>query len=149
MTCQTLSLPKSVCFTDETAIYLTAESPSDGQVLQKDLDTLSGRESRWDMEFNPSKCQVVRVTASRRPINTLYYLNGQVLEAVTSARYLGVDISSGLSELPHRQNNRKRKQYTGLPQEEHKDKTPQSERDCLQHTSTSQTRICLSHMGPS
>ena len=53
--------------------------------------TLSGWESRWDMEFNLSKCQVVRVV-SRRPI-ILYYLHGQVLEAVTSARYLGVDIS--------------------------------------------------------
>ena len=72
-------------FADDTAVYLTVESPSDGQVLQKDLDTLSGWESRWDMKFNPSKCQVVRVTASRRPINTLYYLHGQVLEAVTSA----------------------------------------------------------------
>ena len=70
-------------------------------MLQKDLDTLSGWESRWDMEFNPSKCQVVRVTASWRPINTLYYLHGQALEAVTSARYLGVDISSGLSWNSH------------------------------------------------
>ena len=51
--------------------------------------------------FNPSKCQVVRVTASRRPINTLYYVHGQVLEAVTSARYLGVDISSDLSWNSH------------------------------------------------
>ena len=88
-------------FADNTAVYLTVESPGDGQVLQKDLDTLSGWESRWDMEFNPSECQVVRVTASRRPINTLYYLHGQVLEAVTSARYLGVDISSGLSWNSH------------------------------------------------
>ena len=48
-------------FVDDTAVYLTVESPSDGQVLQKDLDTLSGWESRWDMEFNPSKCQVVRL----------------------------------------------------------------------------------------
>ena len=88
-------------FADDTAVYLTFESPSDGQVLQKDLDTLSGWESGWDMEFNPSKCQVVRVTASRRPINTLYYLHGQVLEAVTSARYLGVHISSGLSWNSH------------------------------------------------
>ena len=88
-------------FADDTAVYLTVESPSDRQVLQKDLDTLSGWESRWDMEFNPSKCQVVRVTASRRPINTLYYLHGQVLEAVTSARYLGIDISSGLSWNSH------------------------------------------------
>ena len=71
-------------------------------MLPKDLDTLSGWASRWDMEFNPSKCQVVRVTASRRPVNTLYYLHGQVLEAVTSARYLGVDISSGLSWNSHK-----------------------------------------------
>ena len=39
--------------------------------------------------------------ASRRRINTLYYLHGQVLEAVTSARYLGVYISSGLSWNSH------------------------------------------------
>ena len=63
-------------FADDTAVYLTVESPSDGQVLQKDLDTLSGWESRCDMEFNPSQYQVVRVTASRRPINTLHYLHG-------------------------------------------------------------------------
>ena len=88
-------------FADNTAVCLMVESPSDGQVLLKDLDTLSGWESRWDMEFNSSKCQVVKVTASRRPINTLYYLHGQVLEAVTSARYLGVDISSGLSWNSH------------------------------------------------
>ena len=59
-------------FADDTAVYLTVESPSDGQVLQKDLDTLSGWESGWDMEFNPLKCQMVRATASRRPINTLW-----------------------------------------------------------------------------
>ena len=53
------------------------------------------------MEFNPSKCQVVGVTDFRRPINTSYYLHGQALEAVTSARYLGVDISSGLSWNSH------------------------------------------------
>ena len=63
-------ITSKVClFAGDTAVYLTVESLSDGQVLQKDLDTLSGWESRWDMEFNPSKCQVVRVTASRRPIN--------------------------------------------------------------------------------
>ena len=54
-------------------------------------------ESQWDMEFNPSKCQVVRVTTARKAINTVYTLHGQILEVVTSAKYLGVDISSGLS----------------------------------------------------
>ena len=52
------------------------------------------------MEFSPSKCQVVRVTTSRRLIHT-YTLHGQDLEVVTSAKYLGVDISSGLSWNPH------------------------------------------------
>ena len=95
-------ITSKVClFADDTAVYLTVESPSDGQVLQKDLDTLSKWESGWDMEFNHSKCQVVRVTASRSLINTLYYLHGQALEVVTSARYLGVDISSGLSWNSH------------------------------------------------
>ena len=84
-------------FADSTAIYLTMEGSDSHRVLQNDLDSLSSWESRWDMEFKLRKCQVVRVTTSRRPINTLYYLHGQVLEAVTSARYLGVDISSGLS----------------------------------------------------
>ena len=69
-------------------------------VLQNYLDSLSAWKSRWDIR-NPSKCQVVRVTTSRRPINTLYYLHGQVLEAVNSARYMGVDISSGMSWKSH------------------------------------------------
>ena len=53
------------------------------------------------MEFNPFKCQVLRVTTAREVINTVYTLHGQILEVVTGARYLGVDISSGLSWNPH------------------------------------------------
>ena len=53
------------------------------------------------MEFNPSKCQVVRVTTAKEVIKSVYTLHGQVLEVVTSARYLGVDISSGLTWNSH------------------------------------------------
>ena len=53
------------------------------------------------MEFNPSKCQAVRVTSSRVPLQTQYVLHGQVLEAVSSARYLGVNISSNLKWNTH------------------------------------------------
>ena len=72
-------------------------------MLQNDPDRLSVWEDRWDMEFNPSKCQVVRVTTSRRLIDVTdtCTFHGQVLEVVTSAKYLGVDISSGLSWNPH------------------------------------------------
>ena len=56
-------------FADDTAVYLTIGDTEDGKVLQNDLDRLSVWEDRWDMEFNPSKCQVVRVTTSRRLID--------------------------------------------------------------------------------
>ena len=88
-------------FADDTAVYLTIGGLDDGTVLQNDLDKLSLWESQWDMEFNPSKCQVVRVTTARKAINTVYTLHGQILEVVTSAKYLGVDISSGLSWNSH------------------------------------------------
>ena len=53
------------------------------------------------MGFNPSKCHVVHVTGSKKPLKRDYILHGQVLESVTSARYLGVDISGSLSWNPH------------------------------------------------
>ena len=53
------------------------------------------------MEFNPSKCQDVHITRSRRSINTTYSMHGQVLDFVDSARYLGVDITSDLSFTQH------------------------------------------------
>ena len=88
-------------FADDTAIYLTLENKDDSDKLQVDLDRLQAWEAKWDMEFNPSKCQVIRVTASRTPLQTQYILHGQVLEVVSSARYLGVDISSNLNWNTH------------------------------------------------
>ena len=41
------------------------------------------------------------MTSSRNPINYLHHLHGLVLEVVTSARYLGVDISNVLSWNSH------------------------------------------------
>ena len=62
-------LPEEVCsqvrlFADDTALYLTMEGKDDSKALQNDLDILSIWETRWDMEFNPSKCQLVHVTGS-------------------------------------------------------------------------------------
>ena len=90
-------------FADDTALYLTIKGEEDSSALQKDLDTLSVCESKWDLQFNPSKCQVVQVTGSKskKPINSEYILHGQVLETVTCARYLGVDVSSTLSLNSH------------------------------------------------
>ena len=49
------------------------------------------------MEFNPSKYQVIHVTRSKNPIPTQYTLHNCILESVSSAKYLVVDISSDIS----------------------------------------------------
>ena len=99
-------MPDEVCsqvrlFADDTALYLTMESEDSSSTLQRDLDILSMWETRWDMEFNPSKCQVVYVAGSKRPVKWDYILHGQVLESVTYAKYLGVDISGSLTWNSH------------------------------------------------
>ena len=79
-------ISSQVClFAVDTALYLTIKGEEDSSALQEDLDTLSVWESKWDMQFNPSKCQVVQVTGSKskKLINLEYILHGQVLETVT------------------------------------------------------------------
>ena len=50
------------------------------------------------LEVSSGGCQVA---GSKKPVETDYMLHGQVLETVTCAKYLGVDISSGLSWNSH------------------------------------------------
>lgn len=84
-------------FADDTAVYLTLTSADQSVTLQNDLKLLEKWELEWDMEFNPSKCQVIHVTKRKHPIPTQYYLHGVHLESVSSAKYLGVDISNNLT----------------------------------------------------
>ena len=77
------------------------ESEDDGSVLRNNPDILSVWATRWDMEFKPSKCQVVHVSGSKRPVKGDYILHGQVLESVSCAKYLGVDISGSLTWNSH------------------------------------------------
>ena len=84
-------------FADDTVVYAAISRMDDSLALQRDLDTLQTWENKWDMEFNPSKCQVLQITRARKPIPTSYYLHNQKLEVTDCARYLGVDISHNLS----------------------------------------------------
>ena len=63
---------KAVVFVDDTVVYLIIGSLDDSTLLQKDLDKLSLWKYKWEVELNPSKYQVVRVTTARKAINTLY-----------------------------------------------------------------------------
>ena len=84
-------------FADDTAVYLTINHPSDASLLQKDLDQLQQWEVKWDMEFNPSKCQVLHITRARAPIKTSYTMHNQTLDSVSAARHPGVDLSTNMN----------------------------------------------------
>ena len=88
-------------FANDTAVYLTVRNNSDSDILQVDLDSLKIWERIWDMEFNPSKCQVLHISKSRHPVSTQYSLHNQALESVDGAKYLGVYLSKDLSWNTH------------------------------------------------
>lgn len=86
--------PPSAIFAQDTAMCHTTVVTNDTQTPPQDL-------IMRNMEFSPYKCHVVQVTGSLKPMETTNSLTGQVLEAVSSAKYLGVDISGSLSKNFH------------------------------------------------
>ena len=53
------------------------------------------------MAFNPSKCQLIQISRSRKPLTTSYTLHGQTLQTTTEAKYLGITITNKLSWKTH------------------------------------------------
>ena len=88
-------------FADDTALYLAISSTTESEVLQTDIASLEQWEKMWDMQFNPSKCQVLQITKKAKPLNTKYILHNVELESVPAAKYLGVTIADDLSWSKH------------------------------------------------
>ena len=53
------------------------------------------------MEFNPDKCEVLRIHRKRKPVTFPYTLHNIQLKATENAKYLGVTISSNLNWSSH------------------------------------------------
>ena len=49
------------------------------------------------MDFNASKCHVLSISRKKKPITASYYLHGEQLQQVSSAKYLGVELTNDLS----------------------------------------------------
>ena len=88
-------------FADDTIAYIAITSDADTNTLQEDLDKLAEWEGAWLMKFHPEKCNVLTITNNRNIIRKDYTLHGHILEHVTSAKYLGVTITSDLKWSQH------------------------------------------------
>ena len=53
------------------------------------------------MRFNVKKCKILRISRSQTPISRIYTLDGQPLDQVNEAKYLGITISDELDWSPH------------------------------------------------
>ena len=94
-------IQSKVClFADDCIVYREINSKADCEILQ-DLHALERWESTWAMEFHPAKCSVMRVATSRDPLMLSYKLKGHQLQAETTSKYLGVDLSNNLDWKPH------------------------------------------------
>ena len=90
-------------FADDTAAYKVVTCPDD-QTQLRDLNQLAEWEKWWDMAFHPGKCTSLPVTRSRKPLGHQYELHGQILETVSTAKYLGVTVSRDMNWSEHIKN---------------------------------------------
>ena len=89
-------------FADDCLLYREIRSHEDTVTLQRDLDQLHAWSSRWQMNFNIKKCNIMSVTNKRKnAIKTTYSMNGQPFDRVDTIEYLGVSLSNKLTWNAH------------------------------------------------
>ena len=69
--------------------------------MQRDLDVLMDWRSMWGMKFSAKKCNIVRVLCSRNPLQHFYSLGSEILQEVSDAKYLGIQIDNKLDWNKH------------------------------------------------
>ena len=74
-------------FADDCLLFKAIYKDKDQEDLQMDLTSLENWESRWRMEFNPSKCTVIQIT-SKRTRKASYILHRETLDTVENSKYL-------------------------------------------------------------
>ena len=84
-------------FADDCLLYNKIQSSADELLLQNDLNTLVNWAETWGMKFNPSKCNIMRVSRKRNRGNPSYSMMGVNLEEKSEITYLGINIQSNLS----------------------------------------------------
>ena len=88
-------------FADDCLFYREIKNNQDQIDMQRDLDALMDWGSTWGMKFNAKKCNIMRVSRSRKPLQHFYSLGNEILQEVSDAKYLGIQIDNKLDWNKH------------------------------------------------
>ena len=101
-------------FADDTLLCGVVVEDSDFNNLQDDLNRLETWQHEWQMQFNPSKSNVICILNTQSPPQRTYFFCGSNIEQVDSLSYLGMTVNSrailGGAAFHTAQNSRKNRQ---------------------------------------
>ena len=100
--------PTAKLFADDSLVYMIIRTEEDQALLQEEFNKLHKWERDWLMQFNPDKCEVIRITNKRNPLTNKYCIHDKELLTVKDAKYLRVTVSSVLSWNKHVDNTVKK-----------------------------------------
>ena len=87
-------LSKTRMFADQTVIYNTLENHMQ---LEKDPYAHQTWEATWNTEFNPLKCEYIKVSRKRtRGLETKYFVHYVTIPKNDGVKYLGVKLQNTL-----------------------------------------------------
>ena len=89
---------------DNVLLYRSIDSIQDSIALQQDLNTLQDWANKWLMVFNPTKCELIRITNKRNRQLSDYYIQNTLIKANSQVKYLGVTIDKHLTFNDHIKN---------------------------------------------
>ena len=85
-------------FGDNTKLYSNISTLADCEALQDDLNKLAVWAKIWLLNFNATKCVVLKIRPS---LNYAYTSNGEILEVVKEQKDLGITICENLKPSSH------------------------------------------------
>jgi len=88
-------------FADDTKIYQQINNVQDSIALQLDLTTLDLWVDHWQVKFNPTKREIMRISHNRDKSSTWYPISGTELRNVSHYKDLGVIMASDLKWSKH------------------------------------------------
>ena len=86
---------KSVTLCGSRVLSEILQEVPDAKYLGISVD-MSDWGSTWGMKFNTKKCNIMRVSRSRKPLQHFYSLGNEILQEVSDAKYLGIQIDNKL-----------------------------------------------------